>query len=108
MSLNDLMYWVVSDCATPTMRPPTTAPTGLSKPPSAAAANENTRIDCIDEACRPSVGMIRQPASAPRAAARAQPSISMRPAGTPASRLDSGFDDTARNARPSLVCWKSR
>ena len=33
------MYCVVSAFATPTIRPPTTAPTGLSKPPRAAAAN---------------------------------------------------------------------
>ena len=32
------MYWCVMASATPTIRPPTTAPRGLSKPPSAAAA----------------------------------------------------------------------
>ena len=43
-------YCVVSASATPTIRPPTTAPSGLSNPPSAAAANANTRIACIDAA----------------------------------------------------------
>src|SRR5262249_2992235 len=50
MPLNASMYCTVSALATPTMRPPTTAPTGLSKPPSAVAANANTRMLCIEPA----------------------------------------------------------
>ena len=93
----------VSALATPTIRPPTTAPSGLSKPPSAAAANANTRIDCIDAAVSAVVvGTTSEPASAPSAAASPHPSMSIVPTDTPTSRLDSGFDATARKREPDL------
>ena len=57
---------------------------------------------------RPTGATTSAPASAPIAAAIAQPSINIRPTGTPTSRLDSGFDATARNASPILVRLSSR
>ena len=63
------MYCVVNALATPTIRPPTTAPTGLSKPPSAAAANAYTRMACIEAAVSAVVvGITIEPATAPSAA----------------------------------------
>ena len=74
------------------------------------AANENTRIDCMDAALSAGceAGTASAPASAPMAAASAQPSMSMLPTGIPSSELDSGFDATARTARPSFVRLSNR
>ena len=63
-------------------------------------------IDCIDVGVEASDGSVvtHTPATVPMAAARPHPSISIAPTGMPTSRLDSGFDATARMARPT---WSS-
>jgi hypothetical protein len=87
----------------PRSKPPTTAPTGLSRPPRIAAANAYRRIACIIPGPRNSIGATIIPAIAPATAARPQPRPSIQPTRTPTRRDESGLNAAARSARPSFV-----
>src|SRR5207302_3082517 len=75
---------------TPTMSPPTTAPSGLSIPPRTAAAKAKSSTDCMKFGSRKTIGAIIIAATAPTAEDRPQPSASIELVRTPKSRLDSG------------------
>ena len=99
------MYSIVSRSAMPTMSPPTTAPSGLSNPPSAAAANAKHEHR-LHEAGVEARALGGRPARRrARRARRPAPSraSACSPVLMPTSRLDSGLVATARNARPSRV-----
>ena len=89
------------------MKPPSTAPPGLSMPPSSAAANAYSRMPAIMFGSRNTVGATMIPAIAPIAPASPQPSASIQPTRMPTSRLDTGFCAAARIARPSGVKRKN-
>ena len=85
-----------------------TAPTGLSRPPSTAAANASRRIGCISVGCSTNcVGSAIRPATAPSIAARPQPIASITSTRTPTSDAAAGRSAAARIARPTFVNWKS-
>ena len=86
--------------STPTMKPPTTAPPGLSMPPISAAAKAYSRTPAIMFGSRKTMGATIIPAVAPIAAASPQPSASIQPTRMPTSRLESGFCAAARIASP--------
>ena len=85
------------------MSPPTTAPGGLSSPPSTAATNPMISIGSKLFGPRKTDGATRTPASAPVIPARAHPSVSIRPTRTPSSRATSGANAAARILSPTEV-----
>src|SRR5581483_6366285 len=93
---------------TPSRRPPSTAPSGESMPPSTAAAKAYRSTVCIMFGSRKSDGAASTPATAPRAAASPQPTASIAPTRTPTSRASTGLTAAARRPSPSFVRVKRR
>ena len=85
------------------MSPPTTAPAGLSRPPSTAATKPNTTTESMYAGCTRPPPAISRPASEPTTEASAQPSVSIRPTRTPSSRDTSWLNAAARIRRPTSV-----
>src|SRR3954463_13536257 len=92
----------------PSSSPPTTAPTGLSRPPRTAAANAYRRITCIMFGPSDSIGAISSPAIAPTTAASPQPSANIHPTRTPTRRDDAALSAEARSASPTFVNRKNK
>ena len=93
---------------TPIAKPPTTAPIGLSRPPSTAAAKAKMRMGISVPVVRPESCATKTPATAPTAADSPHPMDSICPTGMPTSRLAVRFWAVARMARPSRVRWNRR
>ena len=97
-----------SASATPTIRPPSSAPGTLPMPPRIAAANSGSSMS------KPMKGRICtvRPSMTPEAQASAPPIAqvmrTMRSTSTPATRASVGFSLTARMARPVCVRVSSR
>src|SRR4051794_18280714 len=90
--------------STPSSSEPTTAPSGLSSPPSTAPAKAYSSTGCIRFWSKlASAGAVSIPETAPIAAASPQPSASIQLTRTPTSRVASGLTAVAREASPSLV-----
>src|SRR5947209_5767434 len=87
--------------------PPTTAPGGLSRPPSTAATNPPIRTGSKLFGPRNTAGATSTPAIAPTSAASAQPNVNIPPTRTPSNRATSGANADARIRRPSEVARNS-
>ena len=85
-----------------------TAPPMLSRPPSVAAAKEKITSFAMNAGSRLVWRATMAPPSVPRAAARAQPNMSVGPTLTPTRRDDSSVEDTARKASPIFVLFRMR
>ena len=92
----------------PKPRPATTAPSGLSRPPSVAAAEAKKKIvNIIDGVDVPRAAGDQGAAERAERAGQAPRPASTRPVRMPTSVPDSGLLATARMARPSFVFWNS-
>src|SRR5947209_10027909 len=99
-----LQYWPTRLRKMPSAIPPTSAPPGLSRPPSTAAANAYSSTGCISVGWRTySAGSVMRPATAPSTAARPQPIASSAFVRTPTRRAAAGRSAPARIPRPSFV-----
>ena len=90
------------------MRPPSTAPGRLFKPPSTAAASPLNMASSMKNGSSSRTGARNTPATTASAEATPQAKASTPRVGMPSVWAACRFSDVARMARPSLVFWVMR